>query len=77
MGTLVCEVRDETMRKPILKKDKYSDGWYIDWYGIKVFIYPSSVEPITNEYNSPSVQVSKVHKYSDETAVEFFIEGDE
>ena len=65
------------MKEPKIKKDKLSNGWYVDWYGIKIFFYPSYKEAVTEEYSCPSVWVTNKSRYSDENMVDFFIEGEE
>jgi hypothetical protein len=64
------------MQRPRVKKDKLSDGFYIDWYGIRVWFYGPSREPITEEYGNPFICVNesdeeKSPKYS------FYVEGEE
>lgn len=64
------------LEEPKVHKDKHSSGYFVDWYGIRVWFYGPSREPVTEEYGHPFVGVNeadedKPPRYS------FFVEGEE
>lgn len=63
-------------KRPRVRKDKNSDGFYVDWYGIRVWFGPPDNEPVTNEYSNPLVGVSETDE-SKPPKFSFYVEGEE